>query len=97
MFGLDQGKLFFEFAPAIPEYLVPEDKTISAVLLGHVKVTYHLSAKADVIPGRYQITRALIRMNNGQCLELHSGKLGPAAAENLRNSLIQSIELEVEN
>ncbi len=97
MFGLDQGKLFFEFAPAIPEYLVPEDKTISAMLLGHVKVTYHLSAKADVIPGRYQITRALIRMNNGQCLELHSGKLGPAAAENLRNGLIQSIELEVEN
>ena len=97
LFQMQSGKLTLTFMPAIPEYLIPEDGIVQAVLLGKIPVTYHMARKADVIPGSYEIRRIIFETEQGKKIEIQGGVLGPAAAGAVREGKIRSISVEVEN
>ena len=97
LFSLRDGKLSFTFSPAIHAYLIPEDRAVSAMLLGSCRVTYRLAQRTDVIPGKYEIRELHCTMKDGRQMTLAGGRLGALAAENLRAGRMASIEVFIDN
>lgn len=56
LFDCKDGELYLNIQPAIPAYLIPEDKVVAATLFGRVKVNYSFDAVKDIIPGEYEIS-----------------------------------------
>ena len=51
-FRWEAGGLRLVFAPFIPGYLMPEDGVRGAAVLGGVRVIYHASGRAELVPGK---------------------------------------------
>ena len=97
LFHLVDGKLALTFTPAIPEYLIPEDKTVRAMLLGKIPVTYRIDEKADVIPDTYRIRQISFETDTGQTVTVQGDTLGEFAARAVRDGKVRKIIVEVEN
>lgn len=96
VFMVKDGELCFAPEPALPEYLVPEDGTVSAMLLGKVQALYKFKEKKDYIPGAYQITQMRFVYHNGSKATVMNSVAGKEIAESLRNGEIEAVEIYVE-
>ncbi len=80
--------LIFAPKPLIPHYLVGDDLTIRAKLLGSVTVTYNLPSRQDYIPGKYSVTGISV---DGK---LHAGSyISGDDAEAVRSGLVKKIDI----
>ena len=100
MFGahvldMQDGKLVFAPQPAIPQYLIPENGHVSAMLFGDVEVNYHFAQHKDYIPGTYEIASMEFTYQDGAVVS-HAG---PVAADSipvdLRTGKIRNVSVEI--
>ena len=64
-FALEDGELVCRLAPAIPSWLIGEDKTVTARFLGSTDVTYRLPDREDLLPGSYRVASVNVRFRDG--------------------------------
>lgn len=92
----DAGTLCATFAPVIPEYLVGEDKLVSAKFLTDTTVNYHLSAKKDFFPGSYRITAMTLTYKDGTVCKVGQNAIYGQMALDLRDQKIATVDVTVE-
>lgn len=91
-FVMTENGLTVQFAPALPEYLIPEDGMVEAKFIGKTLVTYKFQEKKDYIPGQYEITNISIKWNNGDVTDAE-GCICGKDAEAIRNG--DAVEIAV--
>ena len=101
MFGghilsMREGKLCFTPQPAIPQYLISPNGTITVKLFGETDVLYHFGDMKDFIPGRYEIRSMTFSYANGQTGEVRGGQADGSIPYDLRNGLIRSVRIEID-
>ena len=84
-----------EFAPALPEYLIPDDGVVEAKFIGKVLVTYKFPEKKDYIPGEYRVGKITVTWKDGSVSEL-DGSICGKDAEAVRAGEAESIEVTIE-
>lgn len=89
-FVMTENGLAVQFAPALPEYLIPEDGMVEAKFIGKTLVTYKFREKKDYIPGQYEITNISIKWNNGDVTDAE-GCICGKDAEAIRNGEAEEI------
>ena len=94
-FAVDGGELVCRLQPALPSYLIGEDRTVSAKLLGRTRVTYRLADRGDYAPGSYRVGRILIRRSDGTEAVVGGGVLRGPQAQSLRDGGISSLEVNL--
>ena len=94
-FAFENGKLSCRFQPALPAYLIGEDRTVSAKFLGQTQVTYRLGGRADYIPGGYRVERVSVSRSGGTDVTVDGGVLTGALAEELRRGGIPALEISL--
>lgn len=92
-FSMKEGQLTFTPQPAIPAYLIGEDQTVEATLLGTTRVIYHLEQKKDYIPGQYECKKVRIAFKNGGKAEVTDHRITGKMAQDIRNGKVDSIEI----
>lgn len=90
-FKLLDGELVLELRPLIPEYLIGEDKRVSAAFLGRVEVTYLLDSKKDYIPGEYSVDEITLLYQDKNLCRTNNSYLDTAMAEDVRNGRVTAI------
>ena len=95
-FALEDGQLVCRLAPAIPAYLVGEDRTVSACMLGGTQVTYRLADRDDWIPGGYRAGHTLVRLRDGRAVSVPDGMLRGELAHALRDGAVAAVEMGLE-
>lgn len=91
-----EDRLICEFAPALPEYLIPADGIVRARLFGVTDIVYRIEGKGDLIPGQYDIEGYYVRFKDGR----ESGKvqlLDENIVYALKNSEITEILVDILN
>ncbi|MBO5303641.1 MAG: hypothetical protein J6A92_06280, partial [Lachnospiraceae bacterium] len=91
-FVMTENGLAVQFAPVLPEYLIPEDGMVEAKFIGKTLVTYKFQEKKDYIPGQYEITNISIKWNNGDVTDAGNCICGKDA-EAIRNG--NAVEIAV--
>jgi len=95
VFCVKKGELVFSPGPAIPEYLIPEDRTVEAVMLGDVTVVYRMEEKKDYIPGRYAIQNMHFFYKNKSEVDVSAASVGGKLAKDVRAGRIERIEIRL--
>jgi len=90
-----ENKLSFAPQPAIPAYLIPKEKEVSARFLGEVKVTYYFAEQKNYIPGDYKIVQMTFYGKEKEVWTISGGLSDEKTAEKLRNLEIERIEIVV--
>ena len=88
----EDEELIFEPAPALPEYLIPEDGIIKAAFLGSIPVTYHIGERKNLIPGTYSIEEFVL-IENGEKRSIKTSYLSGEDVLKIRNGAVQGIEI----
>ncbi len=96
VFKEEEKELVFAPQPALPEYLVSEEKEVEAILLGKTKVVYQFLEKQDYIPGTYQIKNMKFYYPNGSVAEVHKEYVKGKLAEDIRNGNVEKIVIRIE-
>ena len=92
-FTVRGGELVLKLEPALPAYLVEEDKTVEAVFLGETKVVYSIGKKKDYIPGGYQITECELEYKDGSSLRMEQSEIVGRLAQDVRSGLVEKIHI----
>lgn len=95
-FTVQKGELVFSLQPAIPEYLIGEDKTVEARFLGKTKVIYHLAERKDYIPGEYEVREMALQYFDGGILTTNDNRLIGKAAYDIRSGEIKEIKISLQ-
>ncbi len=95
-FRAEDGKLTLAFAPALPEMLVGEERTVEAMFLGSTKVIYHFAEKKDYLPGEYRVTEIKLKYGDGSTYQTVNGVIGNLAACDVRDGKVWQIDVSVE-
>ena len=93
VFTLQNGELTFAPRPAIPEYLIPEEKTVEAVLLGEIAVEYRMKEKKDQIPGEYSIENMHFVYKNKSEVDVNAEFVSGKLAKDVRARRVERIEI----
>lgn len=93
VFTLKNGELTFAPVPAIPEYLIAEDKTVEAALLGEIAVEYRMQEKKDYIPGEYRIESMHFIYKNKSEIDINADQIGGKPAEDIRARRVERIRV----
>ena len=93
VFTLQNGELTFAPRPAIPEYLIPEDKAVEGVLLGEIAVEYRMKEKKDQIPGEYSIENMHFVYKNKSEVDVNAEYVSGKLAEDVRARRVERIEI----
>ena len=96
IFRLENGELTFKPEPAIPDYLIPEDKTVTATLLGRTQVVYEMDEKKDCIPGQYHVAGICLTYENESIAEIDAEGVTGQMAEDIRNGRVREIHIKLE-
>ena len=94
-FAMTENGLAVTFAPALPEYLIPEDGVVEAKFIGSTLVTYRFAAKKDYIPGQYSVGKITVTWKDGSVVEFN-GCICGKDAEAVRNGVAESIIVEIQ-
>lgn len=94
-FCMEEGQLCCFFEPAIPGYLIPEDKTVEASFLGKTKIIYHFFEKRDMIPGSYCVEEMELEYLDGQRKEIKKAGLSGTEALKLRDGKVKSLVIKM--
>lgn len=95
LFSYENGELTVKFAPALPEYLVGEERHVEAMLLGQTKVIYEMDETRDYFPGTYKITSLEAVYKDGSIFKTAQGILTGVMAEDVRNGKIGQIKIKL--
>ena len=95
VFTLKNGELTFAPRPAIPQYLIAEDGTVGATLLGEIEVVYQLGEKRDYIPGTYAIKNMHFIYKNKNEADTEADFVSGKLAEDIRERKVARIEIVV--
>lgn len=95
LFSYENGELTVKFAPALPEYLVGEERHVEAMLLGQTKVIYEMDETRDYFPGSYKITSLEAVYKDGSIFKTAQGILTGVIAEDVRNGKIGQIKIKL--
>lgn len=93
IFTYENGILTFSPAPAIPEYLIKDDNTMSATLFGTTKIIYHFSEKRNYFPSTYSIYKFRLSYFRGDTEEAEGDTLSGPTAVKIRDGEIRSIDI----
>ena len=93
VFTLKNGELSFAPRPAIPEYLIPDNKTIETTLLGEISVVYRVEEKKDHIPGKYRIKSMHFTYKNKNEVDVSAEYVSGKVAEDVRARVVEQIEI----
>ena len=94
-FTVESDKLTLKFEPAIPNYLIGEDRKVKAMFLGSVPVTYSFDGIKDYIPGEYEIGAIVLTYKNNTLINVYNGAVEDTAAADVRDGKVKSIEVSV--
>ena len=94
-FKMENGKLVFELAPAIPAYLIDGENTITATLLGKIKVVYKSDSRKDIIPGQSEIASLTLVYNDKTEKTFNEGRLYEDDARAVRDQRVSEIRVSV--
>lgn len=92
-FYMENGELMLKPEPALPAYLVEENGTVEAVLLGETKVVYHIGEKKDYIPGSYQVTECTLAYHNNSILHMERAQIKGKLARDVRDGMVREIHI----
>lgn len=91
----DSG-LKLELSPAIPAYLIPEEKEIEVVFMGKTIVQYCLASEKDYIPGEYQLKGYQLEYEDGRQLYVDGPALVGQIALDVRGQKVSKIKVVME-
>ena len=94
-FSVKEGELQLTFAPVIPDYLIGDDLSVSAVFLGSTQVIYHLAKQKDHIPGAYEIRESVLYEKDGGCRKITGATITGADAAAVRDGKVERIEVMI--
>lgn len=94
-FSVKEGELQLTFAPVIPDYLIGDDLSVSAVFLGSTQVIYHLAKQKDHIPGAYEIRETVLYGKDGGCRKITGATITGADAAAVRDGKVERIEVMI--
>ncbi len=92
-FTMTDNGLTFSLQPAIPEYLISEEKTVGAKFMSQTDITYHFAEKKDYFPGEYTISKMVLTDREGGQKEVNSLALSGTDAELVRNGMYESVDV----
>ncbi len=95
LFGIEQGELTLTLAPALPAYLIGEEKTVTATLLGHTEVTYVFAATKDYIPGNYCIASMELCYFDGSICKVTKPYLQGKFAQDVRSGKVEKMIVHI--
>lgn len=90
-FRMMGGQLCCFFEPAVPEYLIPENKTVEVRFLGKTRVVYRFFEKRDIIPGSSRVEGMELEYWDGEKEETERIGLFGAPAMKLRDGMVKSL------
>lgn len=93
IFTMKHGELCFEPQPAIPQYLIPDEKSVTATLLGEIEVEYMFEEQKDYFPGSYQIKNMHFIYKNKNEADTAAGYVAGKIAEDIRECRIAKIKI----
>ncbi len=93
-FTLTENGLTLQFAPVLPEYLIPEDGVVMARFLGSAMLTYQFSEKKDYVPGNYRVGKISVVWKDGNKTEAE-GCICGECAEAIRDGKAESIAVTI--
>jgi len=94
----DKGKIKFNPTPAIPEYLIADDKGryfVESTLLGVTKYTLEFDGKQDYIPGQYRITEIKAEFFDGSKVAVEGDNFFDSYAEKIRDRCAKSVTIKM--
>lgn len=94
-FFMQDGKLTLKFAPAVPKYLIGEKKTVSAMFLSTIPVTYHMEEEKDYYPGSYQILSVDVLYADRKHYTTTEGSISGKLAEDVRDKKVSEIHINI--
>ncbi len=94
-FREDAGRLCCTFAPAIPEYLIGEDRRVCAMFLSRTQVNYLFPEKADFFPGSYRIEEMELFYEDGRTENIKGSTLFGEQASDLREGKVEKINITI--
>lgn len=95
VFRMKDGELVFAPNPAIPEYLIPEERTVEATMLGDVQVIYRMEEKKDYIPGGYAVKGIHLLYKNKSRVNVTAAYVSGKLAEDIRSGKVGQLEIRL--
>lgn len=98
MFGAEpfivkNGALAFAPQPILPAYLIPEEKEVSAMLLGKTKVTYVFETVRDYTPDNAKVSHMEFLYENGSKASVDKEYTSAVLAEDIRAGRIHTVKI----
>ncbi|MNW37328.1 hypothetical protein D3C74_143680 [compost metagenome] len=94
VFNMKDGKLELAFDPSLPGWLFNEQGEIAFKFLGSTEVVYHNPVNKDTYgPNKAEIKSMTVHKKDGQMLEINASAITGELAEDVRNGLIQRIDI----
>lgn len=94
-FECASGGLTLRLAPTLPERLIPESASVSAMFLGRTMVTYHLPARENISPQTHHAVSYRLRFS-GEERVIKAERLSEKEARAIRDGLCTSMEVTIE-
>ena len=98
LFSYKDGKLSFNIAPAVPEYLIAEDGGkyfVETTMLGTTKMRLEFESLQDYIPGNYKILSTDVEFLDGTKEKAKALDLPVEAVQKLRDRCGKSITIKM--
>ena len=95
-FHVENGKLCLEFAPFIPEYLMPADGVVKATFLGCISVCYIAPGHHTLIPGAVKPAGYELICTDGRIEHIEGSRITGAYAEAVRSGNVSAICVTME-
>lgn len=94
-FALLDGKLSLQLSPALPEYLIGEEKQVTAMFLSKIPVTYHVDEKKAYLPGQYRVESVDVVYEKGSHYTITGGVISGKLAEDIREQKVSAIHVKL--
>ncbi len=94
-FQVREGGLALRLEPALPAYLLEEEGTVEAVLLGGTAVVYHMGEKKDYIPGEYCVAEYRLQYRGGRETVVSGAEVTGQAALDVRDGAVERIDVKL--
>jgi hypothetical protein len=85
--------LCFHLAPVLPAYLIDENRTVSAIFGGNMKVVYHCDGQGDFLPGNYTTESMDLYEEGKEMRSFRGDTLIGADAMAIRDSKIKELHV----
>ncbi len=95
-FAMHGDLLTLSLCPTLPKRLIAEDATVSATLLGHTPVCYHLPIRDSVTPATHRAARYRLTLADGSQRVFEGESLIGEAAAMAREGRFAAIHVELE-